>query len=225
LALDTRTIVFIISGRSQAFLEEQLGSIPNIGISAEHGYFLRMPGSSSWIETHPSCDVSWKEHVFPVLEGFTADTPGSFIEDKLASVTWHYRLADQVAGERQAAACHKAILASVPQDLSIEIINGKKNLEVRPLHANKGLVVERILKIYDNVDFILCCGDDRTDEDMFAWIANNASDKRHDVLCIVNSGGSSVPRSTVATYSVGSVRETQDLLESLAISGPKCPAL
>ena len=49
----------------------------------------------------------------------------------------------------------------------MEILIGKKNLEVRPVSINKGEMVKKILSIYPESDFVLCCGDDKTDEDMF----------------------------------------------------------
>ena len=48
----------------------------------------------------------------------------------------------------------------------IEVILGKKNLEVRSLAVNKGEIVKRILSIHPDAQFI-CVGDGKTDEDMF----------------------------------------------------------
>src|SRR5271169_2418359 len=43
LAEDPKNAVWIISGRDQVFLEKHLGDIPGLGLSAEHGCFLRKP--------------------------------------------------------------------------------------------------------------------------------------------------------------------------------------
>jgi trehalose 6-phosphate synthase/phosphatase len=44
---------------------------------------------------------------------------------------------------------------------------GKKNLEVRPSMINKGEMVKRLLsRVTEEYDFIMCAGDDRTDEDV-----------------------------------------------------------
>lgn len=48
----------------------------------------------------------------------------------------------------------------------MDILVGKMNLEVRSLLVNKGEVVKRIME-KELPDFILCAGDDQTDEDMF----------------------------------------------------------
>ena len=47
----------------------------------------------------------------------------------------------------------------------MEILDGRKAIEVRPAGLNKGHAVHRVLNV---ADFVLCCGDDTTDEDMFA---------------------------------------------------------
>jgi len=47
----------------------------------------------------------------------------------------------------------------------IEILTGKANLEVRPRDINKGQVVHQLIKDHpNNLEFVLCAGDDKTDE-------------------------------------------------------------
>lgn len=48
---------------------------------------------------------------------------------------------------------------------------GKKNVEVRPAHTNKGEIVQRLLYQYADTEFCMCAGDDKTDEDMFHSMA------------------------------------------------------
>lgn len=48
----------------------------------------------------------------------------------------------------------------------MEIIAGKKNIEVRPNSTNKGKIINMLLERH-KIDFIFCAGDDKTDEDMF----------------------------------------------------------
>jgi trehalose 6-phosphate synthase/phosphatase len=228
------TVVFIISGRDQAFLDSNLGKeLPNIGMSAEHGSFLRLPGVSSWTELFNSNDtVYWKHHITPIFERFTQETPGSFIEDKVSSMTWHYRLTDPIIGEQHALACLELLQSSAPVITStVEILTGKKNIEVRPGHINKGQVVKHLVELYPIADFILCCGDDKTDEDMFAWISENPTPNRKDILCLVDSGGGnhdisdiSCPKTisqrldgdTKAKYYLKSTYQVQELLETLS---------
>lgn len=59
---------------------------------------------------------------------------------------------------------------------SIEILTGKANLEVRPRDINKGEIVGRLVKEHaDELDFVFCAGDDKTDEGMtlpIAWLTD-----------------------------------------------------
>ena len=67
-----------------------------------------------------------------------------------------------------------AHLESVTRSIAaIEVISGKKNLEVRPSGTNKGELIRQLLQTDTNssesgsVDWVFTAGDDRTDEDMF----------------------------------------------------------
>ena len=58
-------------------------------------------------------------------------------------------------------------LQNVASKLPIEILLGKKAIEIRPQNVNKGATVRKIMASYPDADFIFCVGDDKTDEDMF----------------------------------------------------------
>ena len=53
------------------------------------------------------------------------------------------------------------------EKLPIDVIVGKKNLEVRPAHTHKGEIVKRLTYQHADAEFLICAGDDKTDEDMF----------------------------------------------------------
>ena len=131
------TIVYIISGRDQAFLDKHLGHIPNIGLSAEHGSFVKHVGSSKWVNLIEKVDLSWKVKVTEIFEYYTERTQGAFIEQKRCAVTWHYRLADPEYGAFQAKECMNHLENSISGKMPVEILVGKKNLEVRPVSINK----------------------------------------------------------------------------------------
>ena len=77
LASDDRNAVWIISGRDQEFLNETLGHIPGLGFSAEHGAFMKHPGSDKWENLAESTDMSWQKEVMDVFEKYTERTQGS----------------------------------------------------------------------------------------------------------------------------------------------------
>ena len=76
LASDPRNAVWIISGRDQEFLGQHLGHIKELGFSAEHGSFIRHPGSEEWENLAEQLDMGWKEEVVRVFERYTDKVPG-----------------------------------------------------------------------------------------------------------------------------------------------------
>lgn len=171
LTADPRNIVYIISGRDQGTLENWLGNIPRLGMSAEHGCFLRPimePGETPrWIATVNVEELLWVQDVTTLMDYYTERTPGSFIESKSASITWHYRLSDPEFGSWQAKELFNHLDQTVASKYPAEVIAGKKNLEVRPKTSNKGEIIRMLLSRHGRPQFLLCAGDDKTDEDMF----------------------------------------------------------
>ncbi|EJF56796.1 trehalose 6-phosphate phosphatase [Dichomitus squalens LYAD-421 SS1] len=167
LTADPQNVVYIISGRDGEFLEQHLGHIKNLGMSAEHGGFIREPGQSGWRNFTESLDMSWMSEVLEIFKYYTERTTGSHIEVKKSSITWHYRSADPEWGLFQCHQCQDLLENNLARKRPIEVLVGKKNLEVRPLAVNKGEIVKRILYFHPDAEFIFCAGDDKTDEDMF----------------------------------------------------------
>ncbi|EGC36760.1 glycosyltransferase [Dictyostelium purpureum] len=169
LASDPKNDVYIISGRDRVSLEKWLGHIP-VGMSCEHGVFTRPPGvNQPWVES-PNAEQSWKETVLQVMQDFEDRTPGSMVEIKQVNLTWHYRNADPDFGQFQAREL-VAQLYAVANKYPLDILSGKKAIEVKPIGVNKGEIVKMILS-KSSPDFILCIGDDKTDEDMFKVLTN-----------------------------------------------------
>lgn len=83
--------------------------------------------------------------------------------------------------------CQKELKATVARRWDVDVMAGKANIEVRPTFINKGEIAKRLVSTYNNdtshlpgatatlpkpdsdakVEFVLCLGDDFTDEDMF----------------------------------------------------------
>ncbi|KAF8878174.1 hypothetical protein CPB84DRAFT_1817530 [Gymnopilus junonius] len=167
LSADPKNLVYIISGRDGAFLEQHLGHLKNVGFSAEHGGFIRERGSTEWVNFTQNLDMSWMGEVEEIFRYYTERTTGSHIEVKKSSITWHYRSADPEWGQFQCRQCQDLLENNLAHKRPIEVLVGKKNLEVRPLAVNKGEIVKRILYKNPDAEFIFCAGDDKTDEDMF----------------------------------------------------------
>lgn len=94
LAKDPKNVVWLISGRDGEFLDEHWGDIPNLGLSAEHGSFVKGPGAQEWVNMTEHMDMSWMSEVEEIFRYYTERTSGSTIEVKKASITWHWRQCD-----------------------------------------------------------------------------------------------------------------------------------
>jgi len=111
----------------------------------------------------------WMQNVEKVMNSYVAKCPHSFIERKEFSLAWHYRNADLV----QAAIWAKELLSELSdktEQLPLSVLNGNKVIEVRPKGINKGTAISKVLDA-KHYDFVLCLGDDKTDEDMFKRLA------------------------------------------------------
>lgn len=171
LASDPRNAVWIISGRDQAFLDEWMGHISELGLSAEHGSFIRQPKTEEWENLTEKTDMGWQKDVMEVFQHYAEKTQGSFIERKRIALTWHYRRADPEYGAFQARECKRHLENTVAKKWDVEVMTGKANLEVRPTFVNKGEIAKRLVEDYGHnteepLEFVLCLGDDFTDEGM-----------------------------------------------------------
>jgi len=172
LARRPNTIVQMVSGRARDTLDAWFGTLP-IGLWAEHGVWFRAAPTVEWESTLtvPCCD--WMTEVRAIMEEFSATTPGAFVEEKNASIAWHYRQAPRGYGRVQAREL-RLVLSKAMADRPIEIMEGKRVLEVRSRGATKAAVVQRLLSRDTPPTAILALGDDRTDEELFAALPPSA---------------------------------------------------
>lgn len=205
------TSVAIVSGRRPEELERWFGNLSAVWLVAEHGALLRAPGQSDWVPLHQGADGSWKGRVRPVLEHFTARTPGSSLEEKTFSLAWHYRQADPEFGEwlaNELAHTVDALIAGT----ELSILLGHKVVEVQFAWARKSEALAQITDVDAMPDFILAIGDDRTDEDLFARLPP--------VAWTVKVG----PGPTRARFRLGNPAEVRGLLGLIAATDAKAGA-
>ena len=140
---------------------------------AEHGAELRDPSAPTWEALRPQSTSDWKATVMPILEHFVDRTPGSFVEEKKYALVWHYRMAEPEFGEWLANEL-VSMLEAMLAETELRAFRGEKVIEVKPVWANKGEVLERLFTAYADPDFIFAAGDDRTDEDLFERLPEHA---------------------------------------------------
>jgi trehalose 6-phosphate synthase/phosphatase len=107
------------------------------------------------------------------LEHFVDRTPGSFVEEKKYALVWHYRMAEPEFGEWLANEL-VSMLEAMLAETELRAFRGEKIVEVKPVWASKGEALEQLLKDLPDLDFVFAAGDDRTDEDLFERLQNDA---------------------------------------------------
>lgn len=198
LSSDEKNRLAIVSGRKseqlESFFENQ-----NVILSAEHGGMIRTDEGWKNLETP---NPQWMNTIREIMESFVERNPRSRIEEKTFSIAWHFREVgtDVITQEKQ------KLMLILKQKLppNTEIMRGNKIIEVRDNRINKGRIVKRLLKEAE-YDFVLCAGDDSTDEDMFKMLPSKAwSFKIRD------------DRLTSADYIIGDYDEFRRILGTMA---------
>jgi trehalose 6-phosphate synthase/phosphatase len=162
------TQICIISGRPRQALESWFGSLP-IALAAEHGAWIKRDGQ--WAQQDSSMN-GHRQIILPIMESYADRTPGAQIEQKDFSLVWHYRnVPSELAYARNAGLRHELNQALADTDISIH--DGSKIIEVKPNNIHKGAVARDLLAQFP-ADFVLCIGDDYTDEDMFKALPDHA---------------------------------------------------
>lgn len=155
LCEDKKNVVYIVSGRDRAKLLNWFGKLP-VSLIAEHGYFIldKCSGSTEWEIPNPS-DFEWKAMIKPIFEYFKDRTPGSYLEEKETSLTWHYRNTERDFGAFRAQELQSHLADST---FPVDVVTGDKTIEVRPYNLNYTVMVKNILSRQTDASLILYCG-------------------------------------------------------------------
>ncbi len=162
LSNDEANEIVIISGRDSDTLQNWLGHLP-LSLVAEHGASIKYKGED-W-QQQVSVSPEWKEQIRPLLELFVTRCVGSFIEEKKNTLAWHYRNTHPDLGFIRSRELRNSLL-QLTTNTPLQVVDGNKVLEVRLVGVDKGATAQKILNHFAP-GFILCIGDDTTDEDMF----------------------------------------------------------
>jgi trehalose 6-phosphate synthase/phosphatase len=207
----------IVSGRDKDFLHQQFVERDfNFSIAACHGAYAYSKRSHEWSNLVSADGHKWKENVLEILKLYTIRTPGSFIEDKGHALTWHYRSSPKGFAEFLANKLYIELEESLTS-LPVQVIRGKKVIEVKSMHANKGVFVQNWLReipLDEKPDVIVALGDDTTDEDMFRTLQDQSEISAY---CIKVGD-----EKTEARYYINDQAKVDPLLEKmLSTLGPR----
>jgi trehalose 6-phosphate synthase/phosphatase len=170
LARRRGTEIHLVSGVSRDSVESWFGEL-DVTLYAENGFWCRPAGARDWHQ-QPMPPQEWRDQVLPILETVTERTPGSLIEDKSASLAWHWRMSEPVFGAFQANEL-RIHLAQLLSNVAVEVVSDDKVIEIRPFGVDKGALLGPILAQREHA-LIMALGDDRTDEELFAALPPGA---------------------------------------------------
>ncbi|GIL52515.1 hypothetical protein Vafri_8357 [Volvox africanus] len=108
----------------------------------------------------------WMESVQLVFDYFCERTPRSFVEARETSLVWNYKYADVEFGRIQARDLLQHLWTGPISNAPVEIIQGGKSVEVRPVGVTKGLAMQRLVGLIAAeggieaaaFDMVLCIG-------------------------------------------------------------------
>ncbi|CAM6051565.1 unnamed protein product [Sphagnum compactum] len=176
LCSDTNTIIVILSGSERTLLDEAFAGF-DLWLAAENGMFLRHT-KGEWMTTMPEhVNMDWVESVQLVFDYFCERTPQSYVESRETSLVWNYKYADVEFGRVQARDMLQHLWTGPISNAAVDVVQGSKSVEVRPVGVSKGSAIDRIL--YEiiqskhpgfHIDFVMCIGHFLSkDEDVFTY--------------------------------------------------------
>ncbi|EKM52411.1 glycosyltransferase family 20 protein [Phanerochaete carnosa HHB-10118-sp] len=157
LAEDPRNEVWLLSGLQVKGALEKIAAIaPKIGIVAENGCFIKTRsdrhGEAGWVNMVANFNLTWKGACLEILNYFSERTPGSFIEEREASIVWRYwtgseddKSADRQWARRQAAEAQNHVFDSLGERYGLRIIPGQNSFLVLPNNISRSTAVGAIL--------------------------------------------------------------------------------
>ncbi|KAG9014096.1 hypothetical protein FRB90_005579 [Tulasnella sp. 427] len=156
LSEDERNVIYLLSSRPVAgALEKVADALPYVGIIAEDGCYLKAKAhrgeTTEFVSLVDNVSMQWKEPCVEILNYFTERTPGSFIEDRGASIRWRYWPGDPNDSElpwarRQAAEAQNHIWDSLGEKFGLRIVPATRSFLVLPQSASRQSAVESILR-------------------------------------------------------------------------------
>jgi len=104
---DERNVVYVMSSRRPEELDTLFKRVPNLGLIAENGCFIKEFKANKWVEfADPKKMRAWQESVEGIMKYYQERTPGSFIETRHCSLVFHYKNAEDFeSASRQAGDC------------------------------------------------------------------------------------------------------------------------
>lgn len=225
----------IISSRDKNFLEQHFGHFKNIQLIAERGVWIwtwDLENNRGEWHRDPTVDNEWMTQALPFLKQAAENVPGCHVEEKDASMVWHYRAAAEHGAAEQATDTALRLAAKLKEELAmpgivVQMSDHEKVVEVNSAFLTKGRsfanflfpgfdqhqrLGELDLNYYTSV---VVAGDGSADESMFQ-VGTKIGFDSHKLLSVKmdpNAGTGHDEAQTAANYKL---REPADLRLLLA---------
>jgi trehalose-phosphatase len=163
-ALSLRAAVAIVSGRELSDLQARVG-LGGLALAGEHGGDLLLPGGE---RRGLELSVAQRDALgaFARFADLLLAGTGGEVERKRLGVAAHTRRVDECARRRfEEALLLRAREVAGPAEL--EVLQGKRVLELRARGASKGLGLRRLRELLAKDAYVVAIGDDLTDEELF----------------------------------------------------------
>eukprot|EP00826_Nyctotherus_ovalis_P048567 TRINITY_DN5734_c0_g7_i2.p3 TRINITY_DN5734_c0_g7~~TRINITY_DN5734_c0_g7_i2.p3 ORF type:complete len:253 (+),score=95.06 TRINITY_DN5734_c0_g7_i2:2360-3118(+) len=214
---DEYNTVCVVSGRNKETMKAEFDHIENVYIAAENGYYYGRNDFEKPIEFEKLIGVEdwgWKGVAHTIMKSYKERTDGSFITEDETRIRWYFRdvEADFAKKEANELIAH---LRAMLENFQVDIVKHKDSVEVKPTGLDKGAFVKRLFEIVEakkgKVDFVLCIGDNDTDEFMFKEVKKHADPQG--TFCI--TVGMKV---SLAEYYFNDQNEVSTLLSEIVIT-------
>uniref|UniRef100_A0A7S0Q8K7 Alpha,alpha-trehalose-phosphate synthase (UDP-forming) n=1 Tax=Coccolithus braarudii TaxID=221442 RepID=A0A7S0Q8K7_9EUKA len=223
LCADPSCHVMILSGLPKEKVLAAFGGVPNLSLAVEHGFKYRV-GNGKWQTLGEGDDdyVGWRSVAQSVMSVYATRTHGAIVQEKGSSILWNYAESDPEFGYMQGKEL-QTTLQHVLADFPVAVRTGKGYVEACLKGVNKGSMAERFVDVLEAdgagaLDFVLCAGDDSTDELMFASL-NTKLGKENAKLFTVTIGR----KPSEARHYLDGHSEVVALLEKIATLGFAAP--
>ena len=222
ITIDKRNRIFIITEKGKDQIWDYFKEIKDLGIGIEYGfkYIINHPDKKvNWIKLIKDYNNTWIENCVSILTPYTERYEGSILYIKESSVMWNYADCDQELG-KQLASIISSELFNLVNEYNLKIVNGKGFIEIIAFGIHKGYFVSHILKKQIKKgripDFIMCIGDDFSDEKMFNYLNKKESEikKYSKDVCIYSITVGKKPSN--AKYYVNSIKNVKEIINTFA---------
>ena len=220
LCADERNTVYVVSGDTENNIENAIGHIQGLGLASGNGGSMSRPtldGRSARKWNNSNLGVDWnaiQQITLPILSKYTARANGSYVKLTSSSIGWSYYSCDPEWGNMLASPLVEELEHEL-QGFDVRLVTLKGIIEVVPRKLNKGVVVKEVLRSSELPDFILCMGDDVSDEKMFTSVFSVIAQACAQESAVVPTRAFTVTvgkKVSKASYFVESAEDVADLL-------------